>query len=67
MSEDKDKRKQKKKKNKQNEYEAFISNYGKEVPPQAAKQALYDFQMKDSLRTPFLIVRMFLFLKREIL
>ncbi len=47
MSEDKDKRKQKKKKHKQNEYEAFISNYGKEVPPQAARQALYDSQIKN--------------------
>ncbi len=29
------------------EYEAFLSNYGNEVPPQEAKQALYDSQIKN--------------------
>ncbi len=34
-------------KQKQNEYEAFLSNYGKKITPQAAKQALYDSQIKN--------------------
>ena len=37
----------KKKKQKQNEYERFLSNYGKKVPPQEAKRALYDSQIKN--------------------
>ena len=36
-----------KKKKKQNEYERFLSNYGKKVPPQEAKRALYDSQIKN--------------------
>ena len=30
-----------------NEYEAFLMNYGKDVSPQEAKQALYDSQIKN--------------------
>jgi hypothetical protein len=48
MPEEKDKKKKKQKqKQKQNEYETLLSNYGKEVPPQEAKQALYDSQIKN--------------------
>lgn len=36
-----------KEKQKQNEYEAFLSHYGKGVSPQEAKQALYDSQIKN--------------------